>query len=352
MFLFSLAVLYLAVPPAQPHTIPRNMSHLVEEIEEFRKKLVDMPDDFFDVELDINLLVTQTNDTLIHDEATAFRKKIAGMPGELFDLELSINRLTESGDSDGHDTDDTDSDTSCGVWHLGMNLNPADGHVMGYSTGWADDDSIGSDDKALTMDYLNRFVWTEPADYIAIVRHQHGVVDAVKVFAFKHWGLSLSHRFKDMDPGRMVVSEGGPVQEDVAEDAANLGDDPIFSVGGDLAFNWGYDQNGARLVLTGGHLSDIDDDNTHGLGNSFAVNPLTGKDSYVEWAHEISNIQDCPYPSCTHVHGVKLQGTDHGTGSTLKSGPVYGNYAIFVSQDAERFPGPGSKLGLVMEHCY
>ena len=75
-----------------------------------------------------------------------------------------------------------------------------------------------------------------------------------------------------------MVTEGGPIQHSVSKTAQNLGDDPVFSVGGDLAFNWAYSNNGARIVLTGGRLSpaDANDDNTHGLGNHFACNPLTG----------------------------------------------------------------------------
>ena len=232
------------------------------------------------------------------------------------------------------------------VWQLAMNLNPADGHVMGYATGWAVGNAIGSDDTALTMDYLNHWVWKEPADYIAIVRHQGGVVDAVKVFEFTNWGISLLERFQDMNPGRWIVTSGGPIQEEVADDAKNLGDDPIFGVGGDLAFNWGYSDNGHRIVLTGGHLSaeNANDDNTHGFGNNFWCDPKNGVvHGNGIWDHEISNIQDCPYPSCNHV---RVQGTDHGTGAHLKSGPVYGNYAIYVSKDAYHFPGPGSELDL------
>ena len=47
----------------------------------------------------------------------------------------------------------------------------------------------------------------------------------------------------------------------------NVEDDPIFSVSGDTAINWRYDNNGVRIALTGGQLSheDINDDNTHGL---------------------------------------------------------------------------------------
>ena len=151
-----------------------------------------------------------------------------------------------------------------------------------------------------------------------------------------------------MDPGRQIVTQGGPIQESIADDAGNLGDDPIFSVGGDLAFNWAYSYNGCRIALTGGHLSgaDVEDDNTHGLGNDFHVNPLTNTVLSNYWLHDISNIQDCPYPTC---RVVRLQGTDHGIGPYLKSGPVYGNYAIYVSSDSEQFLLPGDQLSLKIE---
>ena len=199
-----------------------------------------------------------------------------------------------------------------------------------------------------------RWVWRQPADYIAIVRHQHGVVDAVKVFRFKYWGISLLERFRDVSPGRWIVTEGGPLQEEVANNAANLHDDPIFSVGGDLAFNWCNGNNGHRIVMTGGFLAprwttiNVDDDNTHGLGNHFACNCEAGNDGYAEWEHEISNIQDCPNALC--LNQVQ-QGTDHGSGPTLKSGPVYGNYAIYVSRDADSFPSPGFQLELNVKEC-
>ena len=234
------------------------------------------------------------------------------------------------------------------TWYLGMNLNPADGHVMDYTTGWSDDSFIGTYKEALKKDYLNREVWRLPVRYIALVRHQEGEVDAVKVFRFKEAGRSLLSRFQDMDPGRDIVTEGGPIQEDVSKNAQHMEDDPMFSVGGDLAFNWGYGGNGARVVMTGGHLSgaDVNDDNTHGLGNHFACNPLTGKalsPSYaVLWPHEISVIQN-------RVSPTQVQGTDHGTGGKYISGPVYGNYAIYVSEDASSFPQPGFILDIEIE---
>ena len=53
-----------------------------------------------------------------------------------------------------------------------MNLNPSDGHIMDYTTGWDDDYDIGSVEKAFTKDYLNKTVWNMSVNSIAIVRHQ------------------------------------------------------------------------------------------------------------------------------------------------------------------------------------
>ena len=148
-----------------------------------------------------------------------------------------------------------------------------------------------------------------------------------------------------MNPGRQIVTEGGPIQESIADDAENLEDDPIFSVSGDLAFNWAYGNNGCRIALTGGNLSPADqnDDNTHGLGNDFRCDPLDNTSESNLWPHDVSNIQDCPLGSCNNV---RLQGTDHGRGASLRSGPVYGNYAIYVSADTNVFPKPGHELAM------
>ena len=233
------------------------------------------------------------------------------------------------------------------TWYLGMNLNPDDGHIMDYTTGWADNNFIGTYTDALKKDYLNRVVWGHPVSYIALVRHQAGEIDAVKVFRFKESTRSLLSRFQDMDPGREIVTEGGPIQESVGKTAQNLEDDPIFSVDGDLAFNWGHSNNGVRIALTGGHLSavSVDDDNTHGLGNHYACTPTTGIENYPSWAHEIANIQDIE----TQAGRTTIQGGDHGDGWRYVSGPVYGNYAIYVSEEATSFPGPGNKLDIEVE---
>lgn len=116
----------------------------------------------------------------------------------------------------------------------------------------------------------------------------------------------------------------------------NGDDDPIFSIPGDIAINWKYYNNGNRLVLTGGHLStkDSNDENTHGLGNHICLDKVTAAERN-KCRNEISNIQDCPYPKCPNKN-ITVQGTDNG--SDFSNGSVYGNYAIYVSKDAERFP--------------
>ena len=233
------------------------------------------------------------------------------------------------------------------TWHLAMNLNPSDGHIMDYTTGWTDDRFIGTYSEALNKDYLNSFIWRHPVNYIALVRHQGGEVDALKVFRFKEGGRSLLSRFQDMDPGRNIVTEGGPVLEMVSKNAKNVDKDPVFSVGGDLAFNWAYTNNGHRIVLTGGYLSpaDVNDDGTRGIGNHYYCKPHIGEamsPGSKSSAHEISIMGD-PLPTTDW-----WQGTDHGYGSA-RDGEVFGNYAIYVSEDATTFPGPGYNLGLEVE---
>jgi len=228
------------------------------------------------------------------------------------------------------------------TWFLAMNLNPADGHIMDYTTGWTDEVFIGNYAEALKKDYLNYFVWRHPVSFIAIVRHQNGEVDAVKVFHFKKSSRSLLSRFQEMDPGREIVTMGGPLQESISENAQNMEDDPIFSVGGDLAFNWVYTNNGHRIVMTGGYLSpaNVNDDGTRGIGNHFHCNPLSGKPVGLKARHEISIIAG--------LADGYVQGSDHGHGSK-NDGPVYGTYAIYVSEDATSFPEPGYKLGLEVD---
>ena len=130
-----------------------------------------------------------------------------------------------------------------------------------------------------------------------------------------------------MNPGRMVVTSGGPIQESVAEDAANLSDDPIFSVGGDLAFNWVYGDNGHRIVMTGGFLApptpvrDVSEDNTHGLGNHFGCRCNVNVENTAAWKHEISNIKTA---LGRHVRTKRCKALTMVQGAVLKVGRFTG----------------------------
>ena len=134
---------------------------------------------------------------------------------------------------------------------------------------------------------------------------------------------------------RDVATKGGPKQVFIIQNLTNSNDDPIFSIPGNIAINWRYQNNGHRVALTGGHLSAINsnDENTHGLGSHVCLN-RKNTTSRNMCRYEISNIQDCPLQSCP-TRNVRVQGTDHG--SDYVDGPVYGNYAIYVSKDAKRF---------------
>ena len=91
------------------------------------------------------------------------------------------------------------------------------------------------------------------------------------------------------------------------------------------------------MALTGGYLSKKmnNDDNTHGFGNHFSMRTSIWLREGPSYRQEISNIQNCAFNICP-TRNVSIQGSDHG--SVFRSGPVYGNYEIFVSKDAPRFP--------------
>ena len=125
----------------------------------------------------------------------------------------------------------------------------------------------------------------------------------------------------------------------------NIKDDPIFSVAGDLAMNWLYGDNGVRIALNGSYLSGRNDDNTHGLGNHACFYIQTGIEASPTCRLEISNIQNCSWPSCGTSERI-VQGRDHGR--HFKSGPVYGNYAIYVSKSTADFP-TSQKLALLIK---
>ena len=117
--------------------------------------------------------------------------------------------------------------------------------------------------------------------------------------------------------------------------SAKIDDDPIFSVPGDIAMNWRYHNNGVRIALTGGHLSDedSDDDKTYGLGTYLSIDWINKIEMY-PYKIEISNIQNCSTFCPATV--ITIQGKDHSY--ALNSGPVYGSYAIYLANNTMIFP--------------
>ena len=111
-------------------------------------------------------------------------------------------------------------------------------------------------------------------------------------------------------------------------------------------FNWWYSNNGVRIAnsqtYVHGALPGTGDntDDYHGLGNDFAGNTVGGGGSS-EWWHDVGLHQgDCHGSSC------QVMGTDHGTG--LSDGPLYGQYAIFVSDSAATFQCQNQTLQVAM----
>lgn len=81
---------------------------------------------------------------------------------------------------------------SGGKWRLGMNLNPSDGHIMDYLTGWEEGKDIGTSGEALVKDYINNTVWNMPVTNIAIVRHQKVFKERFYLFFLETFSANLT----------------------------------------------------------------------------------------------------------------------------------------------------------------
>lgn len=221
-----------------------------------------------------------------------------------------------------------------------MNINPSDGGNLGWGN-WpvslSSSSHAGSRDSTLTRDFVDGSVWHMGANFIAIVRHDGITCSAARVWRLASSGLSMSTIFKpDSSYQRALITTGG-----VLHDTQNtiFSNDPFFGAGDDIAANWWYSNNGARLVMdkpqsSGGtalSCASCNDDDVHGLGNEFGAGTNSGGRAVNvgsgSWWHDVSVIQpDCHGGSCT------IQGTDHGT--SLNTGTKLGNYAIYMHADA------------------
>jgi len=233
-------------------------------------------------------------------------------------------------------------------WKLAFNIHPADGHNFGYgSDAWDDDNDVGTDGKALNADYKSYDVTIEITNFVAIARHQNGTCEAARVWEFLKHGNTL-HDYLDTDKtSRLIATSDKYIYSDVSPSMTSKDKDPIFAVNdGALTFNWWYSNNGVRIgnsktyYKAGLPASDLNDDSYHGLGMDFAANTEYGSLSTAYW-HDASVYQGkCGRANCF------VQGTDHGT--AFKDGTMYGQYAIYTSDEAKIFPCQGLNLQISM----
>jgi hypothetical protein len=247
-------------------------------------------------------------------------------------------------------TTTTTTTTLFTVWKLGANINPCDGHNMGYGGPWGTASDVGSASAAFTKDFKDSKVWQMTGvGYVAIARHIGGKCEMAKTWELSDKTRSMLSYFSSY-PGRIYATGDGSVKDqhihaDIPENVPNKDTDPIFGAGGGLVFNWYYSNNGARIALPAGYKSAYslpgageNNDDLHGLGNEFGANTAGGHGSS-HWWHDVAQLSgDCHGGSC------KVVGTDKG--SHLHASDCWNNvnYAIYVSENATKFLCQGKTL--------
>lgn len=238
-------------------------------------------------------------------------------------------------------------------WSLAANINPCDGHNMGYGGPWASGTSVGTPDTCLSEDYVNSDVMKKTAGYVAIARHSNGLCEMTKTWKLSDQTKSLFDYFSTLSGRLCVTGDCGPtdqhIHQDVSDTATGLGQDPIFGADGGLAFNWWYSNNGVRIVVPGSHKvpyvlpgTGENTDDLHGLGNEFGASTQQGQGS-TSWWHDVGQLQgDCHGTDC------KVVGTDHGT--RLSDGDCWGGvqWAIYISETASKFQCQGRSMSKEM----
>jgi len=226
-------------------------------------------------------------------------------------------------------------------WKLAFNINAADGHNFGYgATAWDDDSDVGSDETAFTADYKNYDVTLETANYIAIVRHQNGKCEAVRVWKFLTVGKTLSTYLDTDKTSRLLATDDNYIYNYISDGMKGKDKDPIFAFDGGLVFNWWYYNNGVRIGNSGAYAKGglpgetINDDGFRGLGNEYKANTKAGQASTGCW-FDVGLIGPTSFKETA-------QGSDHGT--SMKDGILYGHYAVYTSDDADKFPCKGKQL--------
>ena len=170
--------------------------------------------------------------------------------------------------------------------------------------------------------------WLSEFDCLAIARHDGSAENhtGLKVWKMKDRRSFASYFHAYSFGDRLIATSGGPVliQLSDGDTAESVKTDPILAydpsdiAANNLAFNWKYDNNGARVVLTDkGHYYD----DCHGLGNVFTT--TSGNDIDNNYWHDASIIQGDCWGTC------KAQGTDFG--KELTPTAKLGSYAFYVA---------------------
>jgi len=230
-------------------------------------------------------------------------------------------------------------------WKLAFNINAADGHNFGYGAkAWDDDTDVGNDAAAFTADYKNYDVTIETANYLAIVRHQNGVCEAARVWKFRTLGKTLNSYLDTDKTSRLKATYDNYTFSYVPDSLKGRDKDPIFAVDGGIVFNWWYSNNGARIGNSGAYTKgglpekNINDDGFRGLGNEYGARTEGGLGSSKWWFDVglyIKKWQSSWWPK-------SAQGKDHGT--SIKDGILYGQYALYTSDEADKFLCAGVHL--------
>jgi len=221
-------------------------------------------------------------------------------------------------------------------WKLAFNIHGADGHNFGYASRvWQDYSDVGNVDKAFSADYKSYDVTSETANFIAIVRHQNGVCDAARVWEFLEVGKTLQSYLDFDKTSRKIATYDHPIYNYMSPTMVAKELDPIFSSKGGLVFNWWYNDNAVRIGNSNNYCGDsglpgegLNSDDFWGLGN----------DGYLTKDRVSTGCCwfDVGVQNCENYRNERIQGSDHG--SSGKDGTVYGQYAIYVSDQAKEFP--------------
>lgn len=230
-------------------------------------------------------------------------------------------------------------------WKLAFNIHGGDGHSFGYlAEDWQNNRDVGTNANAFSADYKSYDVTLETANFIAIARHQNGVCDAARVWEFLKVGNTLQSYLDSKSTSRLVATYDHNTYSYISPTMLAQDKDPIFNVEGALVFNWVYSDNGVRIGNSNNYCSGSDlpgetvnSDDFFGLGNDIAIRtpPLT------------TYCFDVGVQQCDRNRAGRVQGSDHGT--VFQDGTLFGQYAIYISNEAKTFPCEGFKLQISMD---